>query len=556
MITTQVKLEKTFENMILSASGWRKVFAASGDEEDFTTEITPEDSLICTAIGLVFGEYLEKLEGSEILLARDARPTGEAICGILYRTLTHMGCSVRYCGICSAPEIMAQSAVHPYKGFVYVSASHNPVGHNGIKGGAHGGVFAAEIASVLIEELKKKISSVSELEKVYLSCGNIEVSEDCSLKKQCLEDYRAFVLKTACPEGKTEDFIGKIRKAAIGIVGDLNGSARCLSIDKTFLPEMGFKCCFINDTASEIKHAIVPEGENLRPCRNMLEKMHEKDPSFVLGYTPDNDGDRGNLVYIDDDGQAKIIQAQEVFALCVYAVLRNAAKNGTQNLAVAVNGPTSMRIDELAARFGAKTMHAEVGEANVVNLGQSLRDQGYAVPILGEGSNGGNITWPARVRDPMNTIMSMASLIADGITIPQALRELPAYTTTSVFAPAAIIRLKTRNFSSLKASYEKNFPSFWEEKKAELEKYGIKDYLEIRTKGIEELTGEGNGTPGGLKMALLDGDKNICAYIWMRPSGTEPVLRILADVKGNEVELHDSLLDWQRSMILKAAEGL
>ncbi len=41
----------------------------------------------------------------------------------------------------------------------------------------------------------------------------------------------------------------------------------------------------------------------------------------------------------------------------------------------------------------------------------------------------------------------------------------------------------------------------------------------------------------------------------MRPSGTEPLFRILADVDASikdAEKLHDSLIQWQREMVLKA----
>ena len=53
-----------------------------------------------------------------------------------------------------------------------------------------------------------------------------------------------------------------------------------------------------------------------------------------------------------------------------------------------------------------------MGEANVVNLARNLREQGYQVRILGEGSNGGTITNPAAVRDPLNTIFALLKLLS------------------------------------------------------------------------------------------------------------------------------------------------
>ena len=140
---------------------------------------------------------------------------------------------------------------------------------------------------------------------------------------------------------------------------------------------------------------------------------------------PDNDGDRGNIVYINDrTGCAEILEAQEVFALSVLSELEfmkqtAAAAQGASaapgaKLAVAVNGPTSMRIERIAEAYGVEVFRAEVGEANVVNLAAEKRAEGFEVRILGEGSNGGNITHPATVRDPLNTIFALIKLIAFG----------------------------------------------------------------------------------------------------------------------------------------------
>ncbi len=50
------------------------------------------------------------------------------------------------------------------------------------------------------------------------------------------------------------------------------------------------------------------------------------------------------------------------------------------------------------------------------------------------------------------------------------------------------------------------------------------------------------------------GGENL-GYIWMRPSGTEPLFRIICDVKGNSgssLSLHNFLIEWQKELILKA----
>ena len=121
-------------NMILSASGWRKVFAVSGEETDTTTEIGMENTCISVLSALVFSDYVKKRTGKRtptIVLGIDTRPTGPEIANVMIRLLLKEKVVVRYVGVTAAPEIMAYSKL--FDGFIYISASHNPIGHNGIK---------------------------------------------------------------------------------------------------------------------------------------------------------------------------------------------------------------------------------------------------------------------------------------------------------------------------------------------------------------------------------------------------------------------------------------
>jgi len=39
--------------------------------------------------------------------------------------------------------------------------------------------------------------------------------------------------------------------------------------------------------------------------------------------------------------------------------------------------------------------------------------------------------------------------------------------------------------------------------------------------------------------------------MWMRGSGTEPVFRVMCDVKGNNPEMEKELLEWETQLIQK-----
>lgn len=142
--------------LILSASGWRKIFAATGEEEDASPRLLPEDKALVAVMIAAFCRFLTE-EGlspnaATIAVATDSRPTGPAIMGQVVACLDATGYSVAVVGISAAPEVMAWAKEDSQvDAFVYISASHNPIGHNGIKFGlATGGVLDGEQASRLI----------------------------------------------------------------------------------------------------------------------------------------------------------------------------------------------------------------------------------------------------------------------------------------------------------------------------------------------------------------------------------------------------------------------
>ena len=252
--------------------------------------------------------------------------------------------------------------------------------------------------------------------------------------------------------------------------------------------------------------------------------------------------------------------------------------------AIAVNDPTSIRIERIAQAFGVDVFRAEVGEANVVGLARKLREQGYLVRILGEGSSGGTIIHPSAVRDPINTVGAILKLLAirggnDGrgffeiwcdrsnqrevyredFTMADVTASLPAFVTTGTTSTDALLRIKTGDHGILKDRYEKIFRREWEKKKKHLEKYGISGWEAIAYNGMNEKRGVGSfgeAGRGGLKIEFSgtsklsgkDGEKT--AFIWMRGSGTEPVFRIMADAEGLRQERE--LIEWQRQMVLEA----
>jgi len=596
---------------LLSASGWRRVFAAAAESAEPEVDLPGRELSALSAA--VFARLIGERSGGKppvIALAIDTRPTGPQIAAVAARVFLSSGIDVRYLGIAPAPEIMAYSRLQKLSGFLLLTASHNPIGYNGFKFGfADGGVIGSADSQRLVTAFQELGADPAASRDVVRKLCAVEEGALSRLNEQSpqwksdsLESYRLFtreVVTGFTDAAKQDEILNRLRDGAvrrgIGVVVDYNGSARTASIDKELLEALGIKYRAINDKPGEIRHMIVPEGEALEPCRLLLESAAREDGGFLFGYVPDNDGDRGNIVYMDQ--QAKIIPSQQLFALSCLSELSylsyvpkisgDATTSNPQKVAVAVNGPTSLRIDAIAKSFDAFVFRSEVGEANVVNLARDSRKSGFTVRILGEGSNGGNITHPSAVRDPINTLTALLKLLlltsTDAVPglfriwcdrahypctsqleanlgISEILESMPKYTTTDAYDERAAVALSTTDQVRLKQRYEELFVQEWEEKRSELEgRFGITSWEEVNYEGINEVHGFGptyrsGKQRGGLKIVFKDGKGKMIAFLWMRGSATEPVFRVLADVRGDNPDDERRLLDWHVSMVKRADE--
>ncbi|MCL2600642.1 MAG: phosphatidylglycerol lysyltransferase, partial [Treponema sp.] len=216
-------VRNALSGMILSHSGWRGVFAASGGEEDGTAEIGPGHRIVAAGAAVAFAEYLRKPEngagGPVVLIGTDTRPTGRAIADVMIPALLASGCRVRCAGFVAAPEIMAwaRSGGSGGHGFVYVSASHNPIGHNGLKFGlTDGGVLPAWEAEKLAEGFRSLMSDPggpARLERLLAAADPSAVKEvlaaEHSAKREALAAYSGFAAEVAwgtrcLPAGRPE----------------------------------------------------------------------------------------------------------------------------------------------------------------------------------------------------------------------------------------------------------------------------------------------------------------------------------------------------------------
>ena len=633
-LPTPAELEAAVSTLILSASGWRKVFATPDpgagraawarslgpdakpeagsrstiafDEDSLSTRVGPAELVIAGTMAMVFAEHVVAASGrrdAAILLGTDSRPTGPALADTMLRVFLSLGLKVHYLSVVAAPEIMAYSRrvtsldaadEERAEGFCYISASHNPPAHNGVKFGSGGGVLSGAEIAPLIASFRERIADPGIAQRVFALVDETEpravasVFSACNAyKRRAFSAYTLFARQVVTGREELEAqevLLAEMeeggRSHPVGVLADLNGSARCLSIDANFLDGLGLRHISMNEVPGQFAHRIVPEGESLEAAQERLTEAGRADSSFAIAYVPDCDGDRGNLVWRDTDGGvAKPLEAQEVFAVAVLAELALLEREGKAGkAAVAVNDATSLRIEAIARVFGAEVHRAETGEANVVGLAERLRAAGKTVRVLGEGSNGGNITHPSAVRDPLATLGAVLKLLLlrgerplfriwlersgqtslwrPDFTMADIIASLPRFATTSVFESRAALRIAEGDHARLKARYGEVFARNWPAKSSQLEhRWGIVGWKAFATKGKDEIEIGADfaaSGKGGLRILFHDAAGSAKGFLWMRGSGTEPVFRIMADIEGGRTEDEEWLLDWHRAMVRAA----
>lgn len=282
--------KKAFDEMIFSASGFRKIFAKSKNEDSTENEINNEDKVLIALIIFTISNYFKNESRPYIGLGLDSRPTGNIIAEITMKILITNKEKIKFFGILPITEILAcTKKSKDSKGFIYISASHNPVGYNGIKIGLNdGGVLNSAKTQEIIKQIKNNsqneklikhlINTLNKFDedKAHLEYYKKTIKLEKENKNQSYEAYKSLIHEIAYENdinNKNIEILKKrILKNPIGIIAEMNGSSRINSIDKELIESLGLKIELHNDKIGIFKHNIIPEGKSLNKCKKLLQK--------------------------------------------------------------------------------------------------------------------------------------------------------------------------------------------------------------------------------------------------------------------------------------------
>jgi len=230
-----------------------------------------------------------------------------------------------------------------------------------------------------------------------------------------------------------------------------------------------------NDASGVFPHMPEPTAENLRDLG-----ANAKGIDAAVAFAQDPDADR--LAIIDEQG--RYIGEEYTLVLAAWALL--GAPRAPTGATLAANLSTSRMIDDLTARFGARVVRTPVGEANVV---AGMRREGC---LLGGEGNGG-VIWPevVLIRDSLGAMaLTLALATREEKSIGELVGEVPAYAIVKRKAPIEE-GLAERAIGALKQRY----------------------------------AGERLDEQDGLRVDI----ESKSAWLHVRPSNTEPILRLIAE---------------------------
>jgi len=574
----QENIEKRILSGIASPSGIRQVFDSTyGD--DFTehtdgtgTEITYAAKIHVATIADCFVELLqEHFQKSclNVAIAIDSRHTGPAIADTIIRIFLFHHINVRYTFVTPITELAVYSR-EVSDGFIYISASHNPKGYNGLKLGLNDGrLLPSKLASDFIQKYQSQLRNKENTLEMIHRVNNADPREIHDVYAN-IDLYRSkshiiyaefsdtLITGFKDPNKANEQkkiLKEEIRNRDVWIGVDYNGGARK---DRDYLESWGFKVLEINHHPRiDMVHDLAPVPGACKQALDTLIELQKNGKNIVAFFVFDTDGDRKNIVIPDGKGSGMIPGVQMIFILDVLCGILNTQNTQEKEIAIVVNDATSSIIEQLADYLIFRVRRVEVGEANVASAGIDLSKQGICVPIIGEGSNGSAFNLDLLVREPLLTVKTIIDFITkpeltksllkqlnrediyDDWHSPEKVRglfaniinSLPPSHTTDFFTDEGIRKGKHDLHLEL---FKANFDAYFESKLWSIISDKIKRNYDgepiaecVNCEGENELRGFGNRktNTGGYKIELCintkDGIKHHLGWIWFRASGTE-----------------------------------
>lgn len=375
--------------LIKSISGVRGTIGGKAGEG-----LTPIDAVQFTAAYAAWLKRQNKQEKYQVVIGRDARPSGPMLQGLVQNTLLASGIDVLDLGLSTTPTVEMAVVAAGAQGGIILTASHNPVEWNALKLLNDRGEF---ISAADGAELLRMIEAEEYHFEPVASLGRLAQKEDA------IQAHIEAIL--ALPYIDPEVIAKADFKVAVDAVHSTGGIAI-----PPLLEALGVKKVemLYGEPHGRFPHNPEPLAQHLGA---IMERVVEK--NCDLGLVVDPDVDR--LALISEDGS----MFGEEYTLVAAADYLLDQKKGP----VVSNLSSSRALGDLARQKGVDYAASAVGEVNVV---AKMKESGA---VIGGEGNGGVILPDLHYgRDSLVGIALVLMLLAERKIKLSALRQqYPSY---------------------------------------------------------------------------------------------------------------------------------
>ena len=493
-------------------------------------------TVIRTTRGLA--EYLLSEHGGvpnrAVALGFDARPDSRAFAEDAAGVLAAAGISVRFFGEVMPTPLVAFAAKHlQAPAAIVITASHNPPADNGYK--VYGG-NAAQIIPPIDTKIASAIGLVGPANKVPLVEGVFGGTSDLvtPMPSDIVAIYRLEV-DEARPNPQTSD--RRIVYTPLHGVGGKILLAMCAAVQHTGLIPVTEQ--FVPD--GEFPTVKFPNPEEPGALDLALALAREEEADLVLANDPDADR---LAAAVPNLGEWRLLTGNELGALLGDYVLRYWEHQETP---IVVNSVVSSpMMGRIAARKGAIHATTLTGFKWIINAGLAMEERGDGRFAFGyEEALGYSVGRTVRDKDGISAAIVMADLAAEesaaGRTVLDRLHDLWDEAGLWVSAQYSIVRTGAEGQQDLLAA---------------VDRLAAGPPTEVRGTAVTGMTdyrvGAESRAPWLGRQELVELTLGDNGRILVRPSGTEPKLKVYVDLSGTTEPDHETA----HTALLRQAEEM
>lgn len=415
---------------------------------------------------------------------------------------------------------------------VVITASHNPPEYNGYKVYWEDG---AQITAPKDEEIIAEVNAVSDY--------SIVKTMDLALAKEQKLNHTI---------GKEIDdkYIEEIKKYILNPLSDMGKKLKIvytpihgsgITLVPRILKELGFENVYIVEEQEEPDSSFptvsYPNPEDPEVYELALKLAKKVDADIILATDPD--ADRIGIQVKNAEGEYELFSGNMIGEIMLEYILSQRKIKGIlpTNGAIVKTVVSSNMVDKMAEAYGAELFEVLTGFKYIGEKIKEFRESGSHEYLFGfEESYGFLIGTYARDKDAVSAVMVLCEAAAyykdQGFTFNEQIdniRRKYGYFHEDVFSAAFKGISGMEKMKEIMTGYREDAPS----QIGEFKVIKVRDYLQETITNIETNEVKASSLP---KSDVLYFELEDDAWCAVRPSGTEPKIKIYFGVKGTDNE--------------------